>query len=111
MSPVRQSGQCFGRFGIHLVHPIPSAWDYVFKSFTEGAWVTVRMDNGMFIRGKFYTKSFASSDEAYRDLYLEEVYMLNEDDEWVKTERTKGIWLSPDTIKHIEFLTIIEGED
>lgn len=106
----RLFNKCFSRFGVNLEHPIPSAWDYVFKNFTEGAWVTIRMDNDKFIRGKFYTNSFASSDEDYRDLYLEEVYILDENEEWVKINRSKGMWLSPDTIKHIEFLTIRDRE-
>ena len=93
------------RLKITLTHPIPSAWDYVFKTHTNGSWVTVRMDNDKFIRGRFYTKSFASSDESYRDIYLEEVYTKNEDEQWIKRERTQGVWLSPDSIKHIEFYT------
>lgn len=103
--------RCFGKFGLNLTHPIPSAWDYVFKNFTEGAWVTIKTDEDTFVRGLFYKNSFASSDENYRDFYFEQVYTMGEDGTWSKTPRTKGMWLSPDAIKHIEFYEIKEKEE
>lgn len=95
--------KAFGKLGISMEHPIPTAWDYRFKYLDEGAWVTIRMDNGKFIRGRYYTKSFASSDHEYRDLYLEEAYIKDADEQWVKIENTQGVWISPEAIKHIEF--------
>ena len=90
------------KFGISMEHPIPTAWDYRFKYLDEGAWITVRMDNEKFIRGRYYTNSFASSDYEYRDLYLEEAYRKDENEQWIKIKDTQGVWISPNAIKHIE---------
>ncbi len=94
----------FRIFNVTLTHPIPAAWDYVFKNLREGAYLIIRMDNEKIIRGKFYTSSMASSDETYRDIYIEDVYKENDSGVWEKVSRTKGVWINPSSIKHIEFI-------
>ena len=101
----------FGGFNVTLTHPIPAAWDYVFKNLQEGAYLTIRMDNEKFVRGRFYTKSMASSDEEYRDIYIEEAYLMNEQGDWERVNRTKGVWISPDAIRHIEFTGINDDKN
>lgn len=92
---------------INFRHPIPTAWEYIFNDvMSDGAWVVIRMDNGKFIRGLYYTKSFSSSDEEYRDIYLEEVYKSENGKKWKAIPGSKGIWINPDAIRHIEFLDI-----
>lgn len=95
--------KAFSKCGVQIEHPIPTAWDYKFSKTQEARWVIVRLANNEIIYGKFGIKSLASSDDRYRDLYLEEVYVPNKDKEWEISERSDGIWISANEIKSIEF--------
>lgn len=86
-----------------IIHPIPKAWDYIFgkrKSF----WVIVHLKDGRRIGGKYDTKSFASSYPAEEQIYLEEVWRLDEKGKFIEPiERTKGILILGREISMIEF--------
>lgn len=90
-------------FDVQTDHPIPNGWDYKFSEIKTKRWVCVSLDNGTFIRGVFGSNSLASSVEGNHDLYLEEVYYMDEDMNWIKEERTDGIWISAESIKWINF--------
>ena len=90
---------------IQIEHTIPSAWDYKFSNQKDGRRITIALNDGTFVRGLFYNKSFASSDGNFRDIYLEESYVLKDDSvEWIKVDKTDGIWISPNSIKWISFM-------
>lgn len=89
---------------VQIISPIPSAWDYKFSELNQGRKVTVALSDGTFIRGAYYSKSMASSDDGYRDIYLEETWQLDEQDRWVKVDATDGVWISPNVIKWISFM-------
>lgn len=93
----------FSKIGIQIEHPIPTAWDYKFSETKDFRWVIVRLANDEIVYGKYANNSFASSDKSYRDIYLEEIYVLNDENNWKLTERSDGIWISPNEIKSIEF--------
>lgn len=93
----------FKVFKIQIEKPIPTAWDNIFSSRKYGCWVIVSLGNGKHIGGRYSTKSHASSDMEYRDIYLEETYEVSEDG-WKKTENTEGVWIPPSEIKKIEFI-------
>ena len=61
----------------HLLHPIRKPWDYVFGK-REPFWIIVHLQNGQKIGGRFGIGSFASSDPAHEQIYLEEVWVLDE---------------------------------
>ena len=86
---------------IPIERPIPTAWEYVFSRMKEGKLVTVSLDDGTYVRGAFYNKSFASSDLEKMDIYLEEAYMLNDDEKWIRVKGSEGIWISAGAIKWI----------
>lgn len=87
----------------HIVHPIRKPWDYVFGK-KESLWVIVHLKDGIRIGGKFDTNSFASSYPAEEQIYIEEVWEINEKGEFVKPiERSKGIIISEKEISSIEF--------
>ena len=91
----------FQKVGINLKHPIPTAWDY---KFSEGQrqWVEITVTNGKVLRGIFSDHSMASSESEYRDIYLEELYIKKEG-EWIKDERTEGVWINPEEIRYVKF--------
>ena len=53
--------------------------------------------------GYWGSESFASSIRDNKDLYLEKIYDVNEDREWIEITQNKGIWISGESIKYIEF--------
>lgn len=95
----------FQKFGISKIHPIPTAWDYWFSNQKEEIWVIVTLIGGQKICGKYSYISFASSEPEERDLYLEEIYDVNERDEWTCKERTRGILIAKGQIATIEFIS------
>lgn len=101
----RLGRKILGHFGINLTHPVPTAWDYVFSSMKTGAWVTIRMDNGKFIRGWFGPRSMASSDNEFRDIFVETQYTLDADENWVEVKNSGGVWVNASSICHIELLS------
>jgi len=93
----------FSKCGLQVEHPIPTAWDYKFSEINDFRWVIINLVNDEIVYGKYANNSFTSSDESYRDIYLEEVYILDDENNWKLAERSDGIWISPNEIKSIEF--------
>lgn len=90
-------------FDIHTDHPVPNGWDYKFSETKTSKWVCICLDNDTFIRGKYGTKSLASSERGNHDIYLEELYKKDDEGNWKKEDRTDGIWISANSIKWINF--------
>ena len=87
----------------HLVHPIRKPWDYVFGK-REPFWVIVHLHNGQRIGGRFDVQSFASSDPADEQIYLEAVWVLDEQGRFLRpVERSRGIIIMKDEIRAVEF--------
>ena len=63
----------------------------------------ITLSSGKIVRGLYGTSSFSSSDEHFRDIYLQEVYMQKSEGMWEKVDRSDGIWVSPKEISLIEF--------
>lgn len=84
-------------------HPCPTAWDYQFSRQGE-AWVIVTLDNGRMICGKYGKESFASSDMDNRDLYIEDVYTIGDDQKWTRTDNNLGVLIPGKSISYIEFI-------
>lgn len=94
----------FSKLNINIIHSVPTAWDYKFNETQTEKWVIITLDNDKHVYGKFGCSSLASSEKDERDIYLEEIYTMDEDGKWVKRERTDGIWIKASNIKVIEFI-------
>jgi hypothetical protein len=96
-----------GWLRLNTRHESPTAWDYVFQEVAKDpVWVMVRLkeDRGV-ISGLMANKSLAASDPGERDLYLEQVYIVDEaTDEWTLRDRSRGMLIKADEIALIEFL-------
>jgi len=89
--------------GKHFVHPIQKPWDYVFGKH-DPFWIIVYLKNGEKIGGLFGPESFASSNPADEQIYLEEVWILDENDRFViAVENSRGIIIMNDEIRAVEF--------
>jgi hypothetical protein len=83
------------RLNIILVHVIPAAWDWRFSTLPRGGlFLLVTLSSGQTVAGFFGRNSFASSDAAERDLYVEEEYDLKEDGKWTPRAEKSGYFHS-----------------
>ena len=92
-----------GRLGLHAMHSIPTAWDYKFHQICQsgGRWITVALKDDRVVTGFFGSRSFASSDPAERDLYIQSTVDA-ETMEYI--DRSDGILIKYDDIRSIEFV-------
>lgn len=89
--------------GKHAIHPIARPWDYVFSK-REPAWVIVHMNDGAVIGGRYDAASFASSWPAPEQLYLEELWELDANGDFIKViDRSRGAIILGTDIRAIEF--------
>lgn len=102
-------GQILRKLKIQIINPIPTAWDYKFSELKQGRRITVALLDDTFIRGKYYRDSMASSESDYKDIYLEEAWQLDDDNNWVRIEGTDGVWVSPNVIKWISFMEDVDN--
>jgi hypothetical protein len=87
----------------YFTNPIQKPWDYVFGKRTS-YWIIVHLKNGFRIGGRFDTKSFASSNPADEQIYLEEAWTLDDKGGFLKkVERSQGIIVMQDEIRAVEF--------
>lgn len=91
------------RFKKYILNPIRSPWDYFFEQ-RKSYWIIVNLKNGEKIGGAYSENSFSSVYPHKEQLYLEELWELNDDGSFKKKKnRTKGVIILGDEIKSIEF--------
>lgn len=89
----------------HIISPIKRPWDWLFSK-KESLWVIVELTDGRKIGGILDQKSYTSSYPAEEQIYLEEVWKLDENGRFCengKIEDTKGIIIFGRNISTIEF--------
>ncbi len=88
------------KFGINLVHPVETAWDWKFAS-ANPQWILVTLKDGTNFGGWLGEDSFVSSRPLERDLYVETLYTLTDGGgTWTKKEHS--IYVPHAQIKTIE---------
>lgn len=88
---------------LQLLHPIPTAWDYLFEK-RKPFIVLVQLKNGKKIGGYYGPNSFATSFPRQGDIYLESVAQVNDDGKfqgWVKN--SAGVMIRKEDYDIIEF--------
>lgn len=91
-----------------VVHPMPMAWDYVFKK-GESYWIIFHLKNGKRIGGYYSTKSFASGYPDTQEIYVQELWQLDEFGRFrQRVGRTAGGFFKTEDCDFIEFLSIKE---
>ena len=86
-----------------IVSPIPRPWDYVF-GLKEPFWVIVNLKDDAIVGGKFGDRSFASAFPSEEQIYIEEVWELDENGAFVKpVERSRGIIILGRDMSSVEF--------
>jgi len=96
---------------MHLVHPHDKAWDFVFSK-RESFWIVLHMKDMRRIGGRFGEKSFASSNPAEAQIYLEEVWRLDEEGRFEEAVNlTNGILVLEKDLLAVEFFRYYEEEE
>jgi hypothetical protein len=99
----------WGKFGIHPVHPAPTAWDYAFSRLPAGTFVLVTLGDGSKIAGLYARASFASSSSGERDLLIEDVWEVRTE-QWTRPKPQRSVLLCGRDIQSIELLKEEEDE-
>lgn len=97
------------RCGINPVHVMPTAWDWKFSNM-EPQWVLVTLKDGTRFAGCCSKNSFMSSDPAERDMYIQWLYDIGEDNHW-HSRGDNGVLVAAGEIKTIEFWPITPQGD
>jgi hypothetical protein len=84
-------------------HPVAKPWDFVFQQRKQ-YWVIVYLKNGEQIGGKFSSKSFASSAPAEEQIYLEEVWLVENGVLQRAVKESAGVLVVASEISRVEFL-------
>ena len=102
ISKILKSGFMKGR----VINPTPKAWDHYFSS-GQPCFMLIHLKNGNKIGGLYANNSFASSFPNPEDLYISEVWKIDEEGKFIeKIENSKGLLISKDFIDFIEMYDI-----
>lgn len=89
------------RCGLNPVHVIPTAWDWKFGVMKE-QWVLVTLKDGTRFAGFCGNDSFMSSDPAERDIYIQWIYDIDDNNNWSQRGEN-GVLIAAGEISTIEF--------
>lgn len=90
-------------FKKYILSPVNMPWDDVFSK-REAYWVIIHMKDGRKIGGKYGTLSRASAFPNQRQIYLETLWEIDDNNAFIKKiERNKGAIFFEDEISIIEF--------
>lgn len=91
------------RFSKIIRNPIAKPWDVVFSPRRE-VWIILHLKNGRRIGGRYAKYSEASSYPAPEQLYVKEVWKLDENGAFIeRVDRTGGLLISMEHVEAIEF--------
>ena len=93
---------------LNPVHPTPSAWDWTFEDLGE-QFILVALRDGTYIGGLVGADSFVSSDPTERDIYIQQIYNIDDSDNWKPMDH--GILIAAGEISTIEFWPIVNSEE
>lgn len=92
-----------------LPHPTERAWDFIFRQ-GKPYWMLITLNDGKKVGGKFDSRSFASSAPAPEQIYLEQSWVVNDDDGFERPKNSSaGLLLSASKITMIELIEIEYG--
>ncbi len=94
-----------------ILHPFPTSWDFFF-AMKQPCFVIVHLKGGGKIGGLFYNESYASSHPQKRDIYLNEVWEIDETGHFLnKVPDSQGLWIDQGSFTFMEFLAIPQNEE
>ena len=95
--------------GLNPIHVIPTAWDWKFGNMTD-EWVLVTLKDGTRFAGFCGGKSFMSSDPNERDLYIQWIYDIDDQNNWTP-RGDNSVLIAAGEVQTIEFWPYISQEN
>jgi hypothetical protein len=95
--------------GLHLPHVMESGWDWRFSRFPPSL-MTITLKDGSRVSGWCGPASFIGSDPSNRDLYVEQVYDVDEEGNWTLRTPGKGVYIAEGEVRLVEFIPVSAGE-
>lgn len=95
-------------FSLNPVHVMPTAWDWKFSSM-QNQWILATLKDGTKFAGFCGNDSFFSSDPGERDVYIQWVYDIDDNNNWVCPGH-KSVLIASGEIKTVEFWPYTEGD-
>jgi hypothetical protein len=84
------------------VHALPTAWDYKFSNVNDPVFVLITLKNDGKVAGFLNENSFISSEQTERDIYLDKVYDLDDNFNWIENGG-QGLLIASGEISTIQF--------
>lgn len=98
---LRQVDKALALISMDYVSRTPSAWNYSMKLGPR--WVRVHLTDGTIIGGTYGPSAFAD-DTGEKDIYLDQVYNLDEEGNFLGAVLdSAGVWIKHDEISHVMF--------
>ena len=92
------------------ISPIPKSWDYFFFRRKE-CFMLIHLNNERIIGGLYGAESFASSYPEEEDVYLQEVWKIDEEGRFMeRIPGAKGLLVNHDDIEYIELFDTNGGK-
>lgn len=90
-----------------LLHPTPTAWDFIFGERTKSYLILFHLKSGAKIGGLYSTQSYVSSFPTSQEIYIEEVWQIDEQGGWVDPiEDSAGAFIKMEECTHFELFHI-----
>jgi hypothetical protein len=94
-----------------IVHPSPTGWDWYFSREPRRVWILFHLKSGEVVGGFFGGKSSASSYPINQQIYVEEVWELGDNYEFLdKVDQTNGAIINKEDCNVIELFVFEEHE-
>jgi hypothetical protein len=100
------SRRLLARFRVSLNHPVNTAWDWRFGG-KEECWVMAVLKDGTKWLGHLGPDSFISTDPGERDIYIQTVYSIEDDNSW--KFKGSGVWLPQSELQSLEFWALTKA--
>jgi Family of unknown function (DUF6338) len=90
-----------------LLHPTPTAWDFIFSERTKSYLIMFHMKSGAKIGGLYSTQSYVSSFPTSQEIYVEEVWRIDEQGGWLDPiEDSAGAFIKMEECTHVELFQV-----
>lgn len=91
------------KMGLRPVHHTPTAWDYAFRK-RPPSYALVHLSDGSTVAGAWVDGSFASSTAGDRDIFISQMWQLDENDAWNAIDPPRSVLICGGAIRMVEFI-------
>ncbi|MFA5539071.1 MAG: DUF6338 family protein, partial [Gemmobacter sp.] len=99
------------RLSMPVQSPIRRAHDFAFGQNRPPGHVILNFQDGTIVYGFFGPDSLAASDPNRSDIYLERIYTVDEDGNWIEPETDRSAIISLAGLRSVEFLDANGGQN